>query len=149
MAAPDERTSITVDAVQRGWSIHQSDMATVFGYEGHQLVVRWSDNGVATAGELRRGDTVVTRRDWFPDREVGAWVREQLAAVPWQEDRIEYALLWNVISLELTDFCARNGVTAPALSERNRVAAAVWHRLHPFRPLGQPENNGGVAEVQP
>lgn len=79
-----ERTDICVDAVQRGWSIHQSDMATVFGYEGHQLVVRWSDNGVATAAELHRGDTVVDRRGWFPDREIGAWVREQLADLPRQ-----------------------------------------------------------------
>ena len=97
MAAPDERTSITVDAVQRGWSIHQSDMGSVFGYEGHQLVVRWSDTGVATAGELRRGDAVVNRRGWFPDREVGAWVREQLADLPRQElARVRRSLLDSV-----------------------------------------------------
>lgn len=81
-----ERTSISVDAVQRGWSIHQTATATVFGYEGHQLVVRWSDNSVATAAELRCGDTVVDRRGWFPDRAVGAWVREQLAEFPGQAE---------------------------------------------------------------
>ncbi|MBF6410998.1 hypothetical protein [Nocardia farcinica] len=77
-----ERTDICVDAVQRGWSIHQTEMGAVFGYEGHQLVVRWSDTGVATAAELRRDGTVITRRGWFPDREVGAWVRAQLAELP-------------------------------------------------------------------
>lgn len=29
MAAPDERTSITVDAVQRGWSLPRQELARV------------------------------------------------------------------------------------------------------------------------
>lgn len=58
-------------------------------------------------------------------------------------EQIAYARLWNAVASELDSFCTRRGHARPYFSERNRVAAAVWHRLHPESALGRPENNGG------
>lgn len=58
-------------------------------------------------------------------------------------EQIAYARLWNAVAAELSAFCARRDLDSPYFSERNRVAAAVWHRLHPDSALGRPENNGG------
>lgn len=58
-------------------------------------------------------------------------------------ERQMYARLWNAVASELDSFCVRRGIDRPYFSERNRVAAAVWHRLHPESALGRPENNGG------
>ncbi|MFE7799063.1 hypothetical protein [Nocardia sp. NPDC057440] len=83
----NERISITVDAVQLGWSVNQDGTATIYGYEGRCLTVWWSDNGFATRAELRtEASHLLCTREWFGEHgTVGDWVRETLRT--W---RVEY-----------------------------------------------------------
>lgn len=91
MAGMTERVSIGVDAVQLGWSIAQESDRSAFGYDGRTLTVWWSDNGDATAAELRTtagedglpGTDIIAHREWFGEHgTVGDWVRDALRT--WQ-----------------------------------------------------------------
>lgn len=58
--------------------------------------------------------------------------------VPRAEYR-EHARLWNAVSSALIAFCERHGYQRPVFSERQKVASAVWHELHPDSVFGQPK----------
>lgn len=53
------------------------------------------------------------------------------------DERAQYARLWNAAAAALNGYCIRHGYPRPYFSERNLFAATIWRALHPDSQCGR------------